>query len=226
MPFIPDARIFATNEMNRINPGLTVRFENLILCMSIHTDLAPTPKSKKILAGSQEHITKLAESFSLSRLKKAPKEPSTIPDKMVSEILNIYFGIPRQQLEGAKRLHSLSMAAENIVGDLLERYIASIVEPEGWIWCSGSTIKAVDFIKPPVNHGDKWSLLQVKNRDNSENSSSRKVRDNTPIIKWHRTYSKTGATNWAAFPCEITRKTLSEEGFVDFVRQYLSNMPE
>lgn len=72
------------------------------------------------------------------------------------------------------------MASENIVGDLLERYLAEKLEPCGWIWCSGTSVKAVDFIHYD-NEKDEWGLLQVKNRDNTENSSSSKIRDNTPI---------------------------------------------
>ena len=87
------------------------------------------------------------------------------------------------------------MAAENIVGDLLERYLAKILEPKGWVWCAGSIVIAVDFIM----RGDatKWNLLQIKNRDNSENSSSKKVRDGTEIQHWFRTFAKTGETNWS-----------------------------
>ena len=51
------------------------------------------------------------------------------------------------------------MAAENNIGLLLERFIASVLEPIGWIWCSGSAVRAVDFIEP--NTG---ILLQIKNR--------------------------------------------------------------
>jgi hypothetical protein len=96
------------------------------------------------------------------------------------------------------------MGAENLVGDLLERYLASVLEPHGWIWCSGAMVKAVDFILPPSTSGGAWRMLQVKNRDNSENSSSSAIRAGTEIEKWHRTFSK-----------------LSEENFERFVRTYL-----
>ena len=39
----------------------------------------------------------------------------------------------------------------------------------GWIWCSGTSVKAVDFIHYDEKNNE-WNLLQVKNRDNTENS--------------------------------------------------------
>src|SRR6202453_1801536 len=64
----------------------------------------------------------------------------------------------------------------------------------GWIWCSGTSVKAVDFIHYDEKNNE-WNLLQVKNRDNTENSSSSKIRDNTTIKKWFRTYSQRDTTN-------------------------------
>lgn len=223
MQFITNAHVFAANEMEKINPELKTKFADLILFIAKYNDSAPKGNAKRV-QGSQDYIKDLAEKFNSSRLSKAPKKPSTVPDQMVSEILHIYFDISRDELEEVKNLHSLSMAAENIVGDLLERYIASIIEPEGWIWCSGSSVKAVDFIKPPVNEGDKWILLQVKNRSNSENSSSGAIREGTEIKKWHRTNASTGATRWNKFPCPSGSNSLNETDFIEFVRQYLLGM--
>ncbi len=116
------------------------------------------------------------------------------------------------------------MGAENLVGDLLERYLASVLEPRGWVWCSGSVVKAVDFLRPPTRPGAAPLLLQVKNRDNSENSSSSRVRDGTDIEKWFRTYSRTGDTNWPAFPDPTARPYLNEPAFQQFVATYLRDL--
>ena len=215
---------FAANEMSKINPNLTEKFEKLVLCLSMNPELAPKPKSKSIEQGSREHIAKLAISFATSRGPKTPKTPSTVPDKMVSEILNIYYDIPESELEEAQKIHAESMGAENIIGDLLERYIASVLEPQGWIWCSGSTMKAIDFICPPINNSGIWRCLQIKNRDNTENSSSRAIRNGTSIEKWFRTFSRKESTNWGAFPCVTGRSHLSEEGFISFTNDYLENL--
>ena len=111
------------------------------------------------------------------------------------------------------------MASENIVGDILERYIASIIEPKGWIWCAGSIIKSVDFIR---KNNDKWELLQIKNRDNSENSSSKAIRDGTSIKHWFRTFSRKKQTNWENFPDPTV--TLSEAGFRRFLIDYIEKL--
>jgi SinI restriction endonuclease len=75
---------------------------------------------------------------------------------MVSFVLEHYFEVPAESLDRAKNEHALSMGAENIVGDLLERYLASVLEPQGWIWCSGSLVKAVDFVLPPTKPASTW----------------------------------------------------------------------
>ena len=82
-------------------------------------------------------------------------------------------------------------------------------------------IKAVDFIKPPSQVGGQYRLLQVKNRDNSENSSSSAIRIGTYIEKWFRTFSKREGSNWSAFPDETIRPLVSEQAFKDFVSAYL-----
>src|SRR6059058_3472101 len=71
---------------------------------------------------------------------------------------------------------------------------------------------------------NEWNLLQVKNRDNTENSSSSKIRDNTTIKKWFRTYSQRDATNWDNFPDEVSSKNLNEEDFRAFVKNYLAKI--
>ncbi|EAU7877072.1 SinI family restriction endonuclease, partial [Salmonella enterica subsp. enterica serovar Infantis] len=170
--------------------------------------------------GKAEHIEYLAQNFNESRLPKKPTPPTTIPDEVVSLVLNVSFDIPQENLNRIKEEHRLSMASENIVGDLLERYLAEKLEPCGWIWCSGTSVKAVDFIHYD-NEKDEWGLLQVKNRDNTENSSSSKIRDNTPIKKWFRTFSQRDATNWENFPDEVSSKDLNEDDFRAFVESYL-----
>jgi hypothetical protein len=96
---------------------------------------------------------------------------------------------------------------------------------QGWIWCSGSLVKAVDFVRPPANgRGDCYRLLQVKNRDNSENSSSAAIRDGTNIEKWFRTYSQRPDTNWESFPSLDGRSKLSEAGFREFAKEFLMGL--
>ncbi|MEH7459334.1 SinI family restriction endonuclease [Bacillus sp. JJ1127] len=78
--------------------------------------------------------------------------------------------------------HLLFMSAENMNGSILEEYLAEVLEPYGWIWCAGSTFRAIDF----CYLGDEIILLQVKNKYNTENSSSSAIRSGTKIKKWNR----------------------------------------
>lgn len=174
--------------------------------------------------GSPDYIRRYAAVFARAREPRAPKSPETIPDAMVSVILTSFFDLQEADIPRIQHEHRLSMAAENLVGELLERYLASVLEPVGWVWCSGSMVKAVDFIKPPENTTGEWELLQVKNRDNSENSSSSAIRLGTRIKKWHRTFSRKPGSNWAAFPDEHLCKRLSEENFAAFVQNYLQDL--
>ncbi|MED9472156.1 SinI family restriction endonuclease, partial [Escherichia ruysiae] len=183
--FVKNAEELAKQKMDAINPELSSKFKFLIKFLSQFPEACSKPRSKKMQnkVGQEEHIEYLARSFHESRLPRKPTPPTTVPDEVVSIVLNISFNIQPENLERIKEEHRLSMAAENIVGDLLERYLAEKLEPSGWIWCSGTSVKAVDFIHYDEKNNE-WNLLQVKNRDNTENSSSSKIRDNTTIKKW------------------------------------------
>ena len=210
--------------MDLIDPSLSKRYSILIEFLTEHPQAA-NPISRKraepeIVIGSDEYIKLRAANFSLSRQPRAPKPPETVPDEMVSFIINKYFDVPENELKKAVELHSLSMGAENLIGDIFERYIASVVENHDGVWCSGSIVSAVDFIYRK-EHG--WAALQIKNRDNSENSSSASVRDNTDIKKWFRTFSKKAGDNWDNFP-PIADAILSEIGFRNYVADYLNRL--
>lgn len=167
-----------------------------------------------------ETIALLEERYTKACVTLAyPVPVSTSPDPVVSLVLQIVHEYTPAHTENIKVEHQQSMQAENIVGALLERYLAERLAPVGWVWCAGDFVRAVDFIRP-LETG--WAALQVKNRDNSENSSSAAIREGTDIHKWFRTFSRTGATNWNNFPDPQARTTLSEEGFQAFVRQYLA----
>lgn len=150
----------------------------------------------------------------------------TIPDPAVDAVLENFAEVKPIDLSVISKHHRLSMAAENKVGDLLELYLAEQLEPKGWFWCCCNIIKGVDFFKP----GSPVTLLQVKNRDNSENSSSEQIRDlllehgcPVKIQKWHRCVSKTGVTCWENFPGNGGEKFLTEAGFREFLRDYPKN---
>jgi hypothetical protein len=147
---------------------------------------------------------------------------STKSDPAVDEVITAYENIDRQDLPRICKAHRLSMQAENIVGKLLERYVARLLESKGWVWCAGETVRSVDFITG--ENGRDVKLLQIKNRSNSENSSSSAVRNGTTIKKWHRINSTTGTTRWHLLP-ENEDDTCTEEGFYEFVRKEAQRGP-
>ncbi len=176
-------------------------------------------KSNVDLLLSDEGLDKLAKQYFYAyRKSDFPSKPGTTPDAMVSIVLQIAFEFTSKEIERIKEEHQLAMSAENCVGALLERYLDSVLRPKGWHWCCGNHVKSVDFIR---QDNGVWLMLQIKNRDNSENSSSSAIRTGTTIQKWFRSLSRTGGTNWANLPPLMQGHGLSEEGFVNFARLYL-----
>jgi hypothetical protein len=139
---------------------------------------------------------------------------ATLPDPAVDAVLKAYESVAPEDLEKVCIAHRLSMQAENIVGKLLERYIARFLEPKGWVWCAGETLRSVDFMKDEDTSDVK--LLQVKNRSNSENSSSSAIRAQTTIKKWYRISSTSGRTRWELLP--ENDGTCTETGFYEFMK--------
>lgn len=151
---------------------------------------------------------------------------ATKKDPAVDEVLKAFENVSPQDLERIGNAHRVSMQAENIIGELLERYVAGMLEKRGWIWCCGETMKSVDFIKEGCNEDAK--LLQIKNRSNSENSSSSAIRRGTNIEKWYRTSSTTGKTRWELLPENSDadhNERCTEEGFYQFVIEEAKRRP-
>jgi hypothetical protein len=181
-------------------------------------------RSRRLVIGSEEYYEKTAAKFVHGRHSNPrPSPPSTIPDPAVRIVLSSHYGIDSKRLDAVEREHQHAMASENFVGKLLERYLADRLEPHGWIWCAGDFVKAIDFLRPK---GPNWQPIQVKNRDNSENSSSAAIRDGTDIEKWFRTYSRTGETNWHNFPGDTKAYGLSEDDFHRYIAGYFTPKPE
>lgn len=212
-----DLAVRAARAMARVNPQLEQQYAAVINFLSDNREYAQTYKTDVLF--SDLYLIKYANSFSNSRISQSPSEPSTISDPMVRVILEKYWSLDSSESMKAVNYHNKAMGAENIIGNLLERYIASVLEPLGWVWCSGSVVKAIDFIFE--DDDGNWSALQVKNRDNSENSSSKGVRKGTKILHWFRTFSKKPGDNWRAFPIKAD-VNLNENGFQDYVAQYLT----
>jgi hypothetical protein len=147
---------------------------------------------------------------------------ATRPDPAVDEVIRAYKNLGTKDLESTSSAHRLSMQAENIVGKLLERYVARLLESKGWVWCAGETLRSVDFMTDEDTAHVK--LLQIKNRSNSENSSSSAIRSGTTIKKWYRISSTTGRTYWELLP-ENENGACSEKGFYEFVKEEANRQP-
>ncbi|REK63535.1 MAG: SinI family restriction endonuclease [Bacteroidetes bacterium] len=115
--------------------------------------------------------------------------------------------------------HHFLMQAENIVGELVERYIASkCYATDNWAFCPKMAVQTTDFIRE--NEDGSFYFLNIKNRWNSENSSSKKTRELRGVDMWYRIKSN-GDTNWEQFPDDSLQ--LSEEEFIKFCSSHMEN---
>ena len=147
--------------------------------------------------------------------------PSTIPDPLVMMLLNARIkGLSMLDFELIKVGHRVSMTVDNVVVLILEEYIHEKLISYGWSACWGSCIKAVDFCSY------EGSLIQVKNKSNTENSSSNKIRVGTDIKKWYRFNASNGESNWKELNKIVGNDIcLSEEEFQSFAIELVKNNP-
>lgn len=153
--------------------------------------------------------------------KSFGKPPKTVPDSIIDEMISARLpklSIPK--IENIKYAHRLSMSAENILGLFLEEYLALKLKPHGWHCAWGQALKSVDLC-----HKD-GGLLQVKNRSNTENSSSNKIREGTEIEKWYRVDALTGKYLWDDIQKITKASGLSEDNFRQFVIAAIRKNPD
>lgn len=139
--------------------------------------------------------------------------------------------IDKDKFKHFDKIHYLYESAENVLGGLLEEYIAGKVKQYGFLWCKGDICEATDFCSK-----DGKILLQIKNKENTENSSSSKARKGTGIIKWYR-LGNDGSSDeqWKKLneiindnktenvdePCQMC-----EKDYLDFIKGVVNNNPE
>jgi hypothetical protein len=225
MVFIENAKEIASRVSSSASNEDAEKFAILVDFLISNPDSAGLARGvAKSAIGSESYIEKIFKQFIEGRSPRAPRAPSTVPDSVVGIILVNYFDADADEILVHQDWHQKSMGAENLIGDLLERYLATVLEPKGWLWCAGSVVRSIDFIQPLHDRKNTYRLLQVKNRDNSENSSSSAIRNGTDIEKWFRTFSRTGAFNWNNFPESAVRGSLSEDSFRKFVAEYIEKL--
>ena len=163
--------------------------------------------------------------------KKTAQPKGSCSDPAVKIIVQTVTAIDDKKAEEQNKYHNLFMSAENVQGGLLEEYIYKNIGKFGWIWCAGNTLQAIDFITK-----DGKKLLQIKNKSNTENSSSNKIRTDTPIEKVYRLGTKTvkgekqPKYNWDALNKVINSHkgsvqedcAMSEEDYIEFLKAVAS----
>lgn len=172
----------------------------------------------------QKWTDKYLKGYKNRASKRKSSVITTQPDRIIDIIIEARIKKSGDDLNTIKYWHRLAMAAENIAGALLEEYLAEKLIAHGWYCCWGETMRSIDFCTA------SGLFLQIKNSDNSENSSSKQVRDGTTIKHWFRRFSRTGETNWPALNTLIgisnEMPQLTEDDFCTFVRETISNNPD
>ena len=188
-------------------------------------DLAPAKRSKKISTDHEalvQWVTKFYNGYKGRPSQKTGTPPKTTPDPAVSEIIACAIpSISRCDIRRIEFAHRLAMSAENILGPFVEEYVFERLKRHGWALAWGETVKSVDLCSRDGR------LIQIKNRSNTENSSSNKVREGTDIKKWFRVDAGTGAYLWEEL-CSIANVKqgyLSEDDFRAFVKAALKINP-
>lgn len=177
-----------------------------------------------VVDANENTFSKFSKSFVKGYYNKPSfrmsNKSSTIPDPIIDIIIQTRIPeFTNRDISLIRFGHRLSMSAENILGLILEEYIHVNVVDHGWACCWGNCIPAVDFCSTSK------TLLQVKNRSNTENSSSNKIRENTDILKWYRINANNAQTNWDELNSIIGIDTLSESSSIDFTKGLINYNP-
>jgi SinI restriction endonuclease len=196
-----------------VDPNLEAQFLAVIIFLNENQEYVGKFKGKNPpVFGSTEYLKKAAEKFCKSRVIGKPVNSGKTTDPLLQEIYKFMTACSDTELAEAIEIHALFMLLENKVGVILEHYLASRLEPLGWVWCSGDFVSKVDFIK--LEEDGSYSLLQIKNKDNTENSSSSKGRGNVP--KWKRLKGKKAKPNWDHFPNADAKNQIDEQSFIEY----------
>lgn len=183
-------------------------------------------KEEQISEYIYKWINKYIRERSQSKLNIPLKDFGELDEALIIRIKSST-EISDEELQNYIKGHYLLMSAENMNGAILEEYLAQVLEPVGWLWCTGAVYKAIDFC---FLESDPVKLLQVKNKYNTENSSSSAIRNGTDILKWNRLLKPRSASknltpisNWKALQEIINRPEinhlLTEDAFLTFIEK-------
>ena len=203
---------------------------------------------KRVMLYTANWLKKLvAAHIQPTLLKEATplRERDTIRDPALAHVLNRYYiendmDVSTDDISLAIDSHDLLMSIENIQGHLLEAYIAKNLcqPPFNFIWLEGEIVRAADFAHYDAST-NTLKLLQIKNKYNTENSSSVTVRDgkHVEIEKWYRLgKKKVNRLNvpdykWHELNAKVEIVTghsseLSEEDYLQFLSDTLHTNPK
>jgi hypothetical protein len=209
------------NALSQMDRSFLEDHRTILVACYRNPGLAPNLKGSTPKVLAQSWAKKYSDSFENRISKRISQPPQTVADPIIKIIINARFiRLTAAQLDWIEYAHRLSMSAENIQGLLLEEFLAEQLAEYGWYCCWGESVRHVDFCNVD------GSLLQVKNRSNSENSSSSRVRINQPIEKWYRVSARTGLYQWSYFNEKYGTNRFSEDNFIMFVQRVLTGNPD
>lgn len=206
-----------------------------LFLFALKNDISLFPaKSVDVNLSSQEivedYLNKWSSGYINDRENLAINSPLKDYGEKDEALINRVMAVTQVDKDTLKKYidgHFLFMSAENKNGAILEEYLSIVLEKYGWIWCAGSTYRAIDFCFLE----ETTVLLQVKNKYNTENSSSSNIRTGTAIKKWNRLNrprKKTGydkpVPNWESLheivnANDALKKLLNEERYLKFIRE-------
>ncbi len=194
--------------------------KTILTAANKNPNLAPNIQADSADKLIKKWLWKYTDSFNNRVSKRTSNPPGTVSDPILETIIGSRLkNLTSDDLVKISFGHRLSMSAENILGLLLEEYLSDKLSKFGWHCCWGETLRSVDFVN------EDGRLLQIKNRSNSENSSSSRVRIGTSIQKWFRVSATTGKYLWGDLNALYKTKVFSEENFKKFVLQTLRQNP-
>jgi len=178
------------------------------------------PKKAKYKRLDIDHQNFLKKKLKTSR-NKSFSITKTAPDNAVYQFLKKKFNYTDEEIKLVIKYHNAAMGAENIIGHYLEEFINQNLINKNWVWCSGSILDKIDFIQRINDKTNlKWRAFQVKNSSNTENSSSKTVRNNTQIEMWfRRVANKKNTFKWEEIQKITGCKNLNEEEFLKFLKK-------
>ena len=179
-------------------------------------DYATKSKAKKNVTRKQ--VESDIEGFFCKSPRLSPR--TTVPDELVSDMLELIGGVEPHRRQQVQDQYNIQKQIEMKIGDFLEMYLLEHSFAFGWVQ-TGNLIRGTDMIKKKTD--GTWLKLQIKNSDNTINSSSAGFVVGKAKT-WARRNSTQGTHYWHEFPDPQVRSLLSENAFRKFIKRYYTDI--